>query len=244
MRMDSLTNLLGLENISSIEGELMINGNDALTSLTGLDSISAASIEDLKIWYNPSLSICEVQSICDYLVSPNGTISIYDNAIGCNSQAEVEEAWESVSVNELVQNDELNIFPNPSSTQITIELPHNPKKNTHLSIYNLNGQQLITQAITAPKTVVDVSALPSGVYFVKVVDDERVMMGKVIKQWNLAATSGKKGSTGNQPLTIKYVGGFFFYARFTPEFNEIGINFNFIELMKEYYLQFSYWTYS
>jgi hypothetical protein len=30
--------------------------------------------------------------------------------------------------------------------------------------------------------VVDVSGLPRGVYFVKVKDDEKVRMGKVIKQ--------------------------------------------------------------
>jgi len=41
-------------------------------------------------------------------------------------------------------------------------------------------QQLITQPITEPQTVIDVSGLPSGVYFVKVKDDERVMMGKVV----------------------------------------------------------------
>jgi len=32
-------------------------------------------------------------------------------------------------------------------------------------------KQLITQPITEPQTAVDVSGLPSGVYFVKVVDD-------------------------------------------------------------------------
>jgi len=41
-------------------------------------------------------------------------------------------------------------------------------------------KQLIKQPITEPQTVVDVSGLPSGVYFVKVVDDEMVMMGKVV----------------------------------------------------------------
>ena len=43
-------------------------------------------------------------------------------------------------------------------------------------------KQLITQPITEPQTVVDVSELLSGIYFVKVSDDEGVMMGKLIKQ--------------------------------------------------------------
>ncbi len=74
------------------------------------------------------------------------------------------------------------IYPNPSSTHITIELPTTPQKNTSLTIYNLNGQQLITQAITEPQTVVDVSGLPKGVYFVKVMNDKNVIVQKVIKE--------------------------------------------------------------
>ena len=69
-----------------------------------------------------------------------------------------------------------------SSAQITIELPTTPQKKTSVTIYNLNGQQLITRQITESQTVVDVSGLPSGVYFVKVKDDEKVMVQKVIKQ--------------------------------------------------------------
>jgi hypothetical protein len=85
-------------------------------------------------------------------------------------------------INEIILETEIDIYPNPSSTQITIELPHTPQKNTLLTIYNLNGQQFITQPITEPQTLVDVSGLPSGVYFVKVVDDDKVMMGKVVKE--------------------------------------------------------------
>jgi len=88
-----------------------------------------------------------------------------------------------VWVHENVKKEHLvNVYPNPSSTQITIELPTTPRMNTSLTIYNLNGQKLITQAITEPQTVVDISRLPSGIYFVKVMDTEKVMMGKVVKE--------------------------------------------------------------
>jgi hypothetical protein len=76
----------------------------------------------------------------------------------------------------------LQIYPNPTSTSITVELPTTPRKNTSLTIYNLNGQQLITHLITEPRTVIDVSGLPKGFYFVKVVDAGKVMIGKVVKE--------------------------------------------------------------
>ncbi len=168
--------------MNSIGGFLEVIDNGTLTSLSGLDSIDASSINDLSIYDNASLTTCAIQSICDYLVSPNGTIEIHDNATGCNSQQEVEEACGIVSVEELSHSDKVLIYPNPTSTSITVELPNTPQKNTFLSIYNLNGQQLITQQITEPQSLIDVSGLKSGVYFVKIVDELKVMVEKLVVQ--------------------------------------------------------------
>lgn len=178
---DALTNLTGLDSVTSIGGNLMITDNDMLSSLNGLDNIGANSITDLFIANNSSLSTCEVQSICDYLATPSGTIFINDNATGCNSQDEVEEAC-TVSVDEVQLSDKLSIFPNPTSSQITIELPFAPQKNSFLTVHNINSRKLLTRHITEQKTVVDVSGLPNGFYFVKVADDKKVMVGKMVKR--------------------------------------------------------------
>jgi len=92
VRNAALTSLTGLESLITIDGDVYIAVNYALASLTGLDNVEAGSLDDLSIYYNPSLSECEVQSICNYLVSPNGTIDIYGNAIGCNSPVEIANA--------------------------------------------------------------------------------------------------------------------------------------------------------
>jgi len=86
---DFLSSLSGLDNLTSIGGDVIIEYNDTLTTLTGLDNVNPNSINDLFITNNPLLSACNVQSICDYLVSPNGTINIYDNDMGCNSPPEI-----------------------------------------------------------------------------------------------------------------------------------------------------------
>jgi len=149
-----------------------------------LDNIDAGSITDLTIYYNNSLSTCEVQSICDYLASPNGTIEVHDNATGCNSQEEVLAAC-SVGLDESAvsgRQSAVNIYPNPASTTITISTPTTPDKNTTLTIYNLNGQALLSRQITEQQTVVDVSGLSQGIYFVRVVDDMTVQVEKFVKQ--------------------------------------------------------------
>ena len=85
-------------------------------------------------------------------------------------------------INEINLDEELRVYPNPSSAHITIKLPQNPQKKTSLTIYNLNGQQLITQAISEPQTEIDISHLPAGIYIIKVWNDNDVMVQKVIKK--------------------------------------------------------------
>lgn len=74
------------------------------------------------------------------------------------------------------------LYPTPVIKQITIELSTIMQKNTSLTLYNLNGQQIITQPITKPKTDIDVSQLPGGIYILKVWNDKEVMVQRVIKQ--------------------------------------------------------------
>jgi len=82
--------------------------------------------------------------------------------------------------NLLSKSNTLKIYPNPSSDNITIETSVTPAKS-QLSIMNLNGQQLITRQITEPKTIIDISTLPSGVYFLRLTNDRTVKVGKLIK---------------------------------------------------------------
>jgi hypothetical protein len=86
-----LTNLTGLENLQTIGGNLEIEANYMLSSLAGIENISSASIENISIYYNYTLSDCDVQSICDYLTAPNGQVDIFLNATGCNNLHEISE---------------------------------------------------------------------------------------------------------------------------------------------------------
>ncbi len=175
---NTLTNFTGLQNLISISGSLNFYGNAALTSLSGLENINNSSITNLVIQGNPLLSSCDVQSVCDYLVSPNGTIDIQNNAPGCNNQAEVEAACAALSVDKSANDKGFKLYPNPASTSITIETI----TKGSLSFLTLNSQQLITHQITEPKTQIDISNLPKGVYFVRVTNDKTVEVGKFIKQ--------------------------------------------------------------
>ena len=85
-----------------------------------------------------------------------------------------------VGINE-PQKSGLSLYPNPASNQVTIETSVTPTQS-QLSIMNLSGQQLITSQITEPKIQIDISTLPSGVYFMRLTGERTVKVGKIIKQ--------------------------------------------------------------
>lgn len=177
---NAMTSLIGVDNLTNIY-EIIIDGNPVLNSLVGLENINSDSLEKLIVRNNTSLSVCAVKSICEYLGSSNGTIEIHNNAVGCNSQAGVDSTCRNLSAENLTIDGGLLIYPNPASTNITIEA-HEISTQSQLSILNVNGQQLISRKITEPKTQLDISNLPSGVYFVRLTGETSVVMGKFVKQ--------------------------------------------------------------
>ena len=174
----SLTSLTDLANVTSIGGDLAIIDNDVLTSLMGLDNIDAASIDSLHIYNNNSLSTCEVKSICDYLATPGAIIEIHDNATGCNSQQEVEDACEAIGLPDIDFKSEFSIYPNPAKDILTISCD-NSLQIDEIVIYNQIGQKVLHhKPVIQP---IDVSMLRPGMYIIEVVCGKKRMKGKFIK---------------------------------------------------------------
>jgi hypothetical protein len=79
------------------------------------------------------------------------------------------------------QESRLSLYPNPTTGKIIIETSATLTKS-HLSIINLSGQEFITRQITELKTKIDISNLPSGVYFVRLTNVKTVEVEKFVKQ--------------------------------------------------------------
>ncbi len=187
---DLLTSLTGIENLYSIAGSLHIGGsyggNPFLTSLTGLDNVTSIG-GDLYIIDNNSLSTCEVESICNYLASPNGEITIEDNATGCNNQWEVEQACQTISVQELEPTSQLSLHPNPFFNSVTIEYKSAYPCTTEINIYNQIGQvikEFIHQESRAGinKLIWQTEDIPSGIYFIRMQIGNEIITKKIIRK--------------------------------------------------------------
>lgn len=77
----------------------------------------------------------------------------------------------------------VNIFPNPAASLITIEFMGNNFLKPTLKINNVLGETVITSALANSSTSIDISSLSKGIYFVKLTDENgNSFDSKLIKQ--------------------------------------------------------------
>jgi hypothetical protein len=175
-----LNSLSALHNLTSIVGYLMVESNTHLQSLSGLDNIDYTTINGLRIYLNLNLCSCAVKSVCDYLHATTSNCEIFTNATGCGSVDEVMDSCLTLSTNDRNVNPALEVFPNPSSDRINIQLP-GKLKTEYLSISNLFGQEIQKLLITDTLMYVEIGGLPDGLYLVKVQSGQEVYVGKFLK---------------------------------------------------------------
>jgi len=81
----------------------------------------------------------------------------------------------------------VSVYPNPFSNQVTISCKNETDINGKtVKLYDVTGKLFIVQIIKAQKTSINVSNLPSGMYFLKVDGGNAPKVFKLIKQNNLS----------------------------------------------------------
>jgi len=171
----SLIDLEGLNNLTSIGETLTIDGNNILSSIEGISNIESI-INNLNIRNNPLLSTCEVVSVCEYLANPTGNVSIFNNAPGCNSAEEVEEAC-LVSVESYDVESEFSIYPNPSKNKLFLSNKSGIAIN-EVNIYNQLGQKVLHESTVSG--LIDISTLDNGIYVIELFTDRIVIRETLI----------------------------------------------------------------
>jgi len=89
-RNSALENLNGFESLETLGGDFNITFNSNLTEIGDLRPTMQPSTV-LRIALNPGLSDCSVQTFCEH-ISNEGDLEIFNNGIGCNSIAEIENS--------------------------------------------------------------------------------------------------------------------------------------------------------
>jgi len=82
-----------------------------------------------------------------------------------------------ISENKLLS---FNMFPNPSSDQVTIQLPTGTD-TAKVSVFDYVGRLVSTQNITPNNSKVDVTGLSSGMYLIRITTDNKIGAQRFIK---------------------------------------------------------------
>ena len=171
-----ISNLLGLSQLISIKGRLIINSNNDLISLEGLENLDFTCFSGLEIMNNPLLSICDQINICEYLEN-GGVATISNNAADCNSVDEVLAQCINSS-EDIIEDSRFKIFPNP--TEGTLNITNYDFQEVQLKMMDFTGK-LIFQRHFSGDEIIDLHQYPSGVYFLNLKTQEGMFIKKIVK---------------------------------------------------------------
>ncbi|MCX6267011.1 MAG: T9SS type A sorting domain-containing protein [Bacteroidetes bacterium] len=77
----------------------------------------------------------------------------------------------------------LTIYPNPATEKITIERSEpGINANGTVSIYGMAGREMIKQQVHDTQAEIDVSSLPTGIYFIRLMNSKKTAFGKFVKE--------------------------------------------------------------
>ncbi len=82
-----------------------------------------------------------------------------------------------------INNTIIKVYPNPAKDNLTIDFNNvSTSKNTDVLIYNIQGQLLIQQQIKQEKTELNINSLAKGMYIVKVLNENKTIVSKFVKE--------------------------------------------------------------
>ena len=79
------------------------------------------------------------------------------------------------------ESNELQIYPNPTSDKITVRYRQFTGVEK-ITIFDIMGRLVLDDNLSGVVSEIDVSAFPSGVYFIKVITQDKALMKKLIKK--------------------------------------------------------------
>ncbi|MDQ3047179.1 MAG: SBBP repeat-containing protein [Bacteroidota bacterium] len=173
----------GCSNTDSVT--ITVLGNPGLPTISKVeDTLTCSPTYFAYQWYMNGSPISGAISQT-YVVTGNGTyyVEVFNN-LGCSSVSTVITV-NDVSVNELVQATLLNVFPNPTASDVMIELVLATASDVTITVNNIAGQLISRSELKSQNGVVtrkiDLKENPNGIYYLQIITGNEVINRKIIK---------------------------------------------------------------
>jgi hypothetical protein len=88
---------------------------------------------------------------------------------------QLNDWWEGIY--EFENNNKINLYPNPSNGNVTIESDIKSLRELSIEVYNETGMLVLNMELNSNKLRLD---LPNGMYFIKLIDDSKIYLKKLM----------------------------------------------------------------
>lgn len=92
---------------------------------------------------------------------------------------EADTVFQDLNNPSFEQDNSISIYPNPSSSIITIKSNFNIKS---IELYDVQGRLLQTNIINNSETTFDITSKSKGMYFLKIVSEKGIKVEKLVKE--------------------------------------------------------------
>lgn len=133
---------------------------------TCIDSTVINNVLDCAAIYDP---VCG----CDSVTYNNPCEAIYYHGVVNFTQGPC-----TVGVNEAAK--QIEIFPNPTNGLVQINADLAGRKK--LTVFNISGQTVLSDSFLNNKKALDLSGIPSGIYFIRITSKDGVLTQRIIKE--------------------------------------------------------------
>ncbi|MBI2271306.1 MAG: T9SS type A sorting domain-containing protein [Bacteroidetes bacterium] len=137
-------------------------------------------------WYvNGKIDTNKISFVDTVTITGNYWVQAYDSISGCVVNSDTV-FMNIIGINESVERLlGVSIFPNPSSGELNLTFLDHRLENVQLKIESLAGQLLLDEPVNCKTGVVhkiDISGFSSGMYLLKLIDQQRVITRKILIQ--------------------------------------------------------------
>lgn len=180
---------------------IQINGALSTSTYSKVILINGAQAENVYWKVEGAVSINNYSVFCGNIICNNGALGAINTGVVLNGRAlttngalttnavdvdalNVPTNCGTIGIISPVDDQMVGIYPNPFNDAAVIQIKGiNKFESGSISFYNVLGEEIINMNITQEFTSIDVSVLPSGVYFYQFSNNHKIIQtGKVISQ--------------------------------------------------------------
>jgi hypothetical protein len=101
--------------------------------------------------------------------------------IQASSSFSEEDTNEDILIEVELANLDIRIYPNPTKGILKVEIPGIGDIKPTLTVYNMQGKQLINKTVSKQICTINLSGQPAGMYIMKIVNGQESLDWKIIK---------------------------------------------------------------